>query len=251
MTSPAEAQPRKRGVVLPLLALVIALGILVGLGTWQLERKAWKEGLVADLNAKLAAPVAELPSRERWTDLDEGKDEFRRVKFSAEFLPGQEALVYTSGSPIRPDVSGPGYWVFSPARLIDGTLLLVNRGFVPEGKQDPKSRPQGDPSGPLEITGSLRWPEPHGMFTPADQPEKGLWFTRDPGGMARAKQWDLAAPFYIDQEAPQAPGGLPRVGPLKPALPNRHLEYAVTWYGLALVILVAAGFFIRARRRES
>ena len=251
MTVQAGAKLRKRGVVLPLLFLGLALAILVALGTWQLERKAWKEALVAELDGKLAAPATDLPPRERWKQLDRAKDEFRHVAFPAEFLPGEEALVYTSGSSLRPDVSGPGYWVFSPARLIGGSIVLVNRGFVPEGKQDPKTRPQGQTPGVVEITGALRWPEQRGSFTPPDEPEKGLWFARDPAGIAKAKKWDTGAPFYVDQEAPTAPGGLPKVGPLKPALPNRHLEYAVTWYGLALVILIAALFFVRARRREA
>lgn len=101
----------------------------------------------------------------------------------------------------------------------------------------------------VEIVGAMRWPEQRGSFTPNDEPEKGLWFARDPAAMAVAKHWGTIAPFYIDQEAPPAPGGLPKVGPLRAALPNNHLQYAVTWYGLALVIFVAAVFFVRARRR--
>ena len=190
-----------------------------------------------------------LPPRERWPQLNATTDEFRRVRFTAEFLPAEEALVYSSGSSLRPDVTGPGYWVFSPARLPDGSVLIVNRGFVPEGKQDPKSRATGNPSGTVDVVGVMRWPEQRGYFTPADTPARGLWFTRDPAAMAAAKNWGAAAPFYIDQEAPPAPGGLPKAGPIKPALPNNHLQYAVTWYGLALVMLVAAGFFVRARRR--
>jgi surfeit locus 1 family protein len=251
VTAAAAAKPRKRGVVFPLLLLTAALAVLVALGTWQLERKAWKDALIAELDSKLAAPATDLPPRERWTRLDPAKDEFRHVAFPAEFLRGEEALVYTSGSLLRPDVSGPGYWVFAPARLTGGSIVLVNRGFVPEGKQDPKTRAAGQPSGVVEVAGTLRWPERRGSFTPPDEPEKGVWFARDPAGIAKAKKWDASAPFYVDQEAPAAPGGLPKVGPLKPALPNRHLEYAVTWYGLALVILAAALFFVRARRREA
>jgi surfeit locus 1 family protein len=247
----AMAKPRKRGVVLPLLLLGLALAVLVALGSWQLERKAWKESLIAELDGKLAAPATDLPPRERWKQLDQTQYEFRHVAFPAEFLPGEEALVYTSGSLLRPDVTGPGYWVFSPARLTGGSIVLVNRGFVPEGKQDPKTRPQGRPAGVVEVAGALRWPEQRSGFTPPDEPEKSLWFARDPAAIAKAKHWDTSAPFYVDQEAPPAAGDLPKVGPLKPALPNRHLEYAVTWYGLALVILIAALFFVRARRREA
>ena len=247
MRAPAAAPPRRRGFFLAFFVLA-ALAVLVALGTWQLGRGAWKEALIAQLDRKLSAPPADVPPRERWPQLNAGRDEFRRVAFPAEFLPGQEALVYSSGSPLRPDATGPGYWVFAPARLTGGSVVVVNRGFVPEGRQDPKSRAQGQRSGVVEIVGAMRWPEARGTFTPADDPAKSLWFARDPAAMAVAKNWGNVAPFYVDQEAPPAPGGLPRVGPLKPSLPNNHLQYAVTWYGLALVILISALLFWRARR---
>jgi surfeit locus 1 family protein len=247
--APAEASPRPRGFVLFAVLVLMALGILVALGTWQLERKGWKEALVAELDRKLAAPPAELPPRERWLQLDAATDEFRRVAFPAEFIPGEEALVYSSGSSLRPDVTGPGYWVFAPARLADGSIIVVNRGFVPEGRQDPNTRAEGKPAGVVQIVGAMRWPEARGMFTPPDQPAKSLWFARDPAAMAEAKNWGATAPFYIDQEGPPAPRGLPKVGPLRPSLPNNHLQYAVTWYGLALVMLISALFFWRSRRR--
>jgi surfeit locus 1 family protein len=247
--APAERKPRRRGILFAFFVLM-ALAVLVGLGTWQLERKSWKEGLIAELEGKLAAPATNLPARERWGTLTAAADEFRRVAFPAEFL-AEEALVYSSGSSLRPDVAGPGYFVFAPARLTGGSIVVINRGFVPEGRQDPKTRAAGQPSGVVDIVGVMRWPEQRGMFVPNDEPQKNLWFTRDPASMAAAKKWGNVAPFYIDQEAPPAPGGLPKVGPLKPSLPNNHLQYAVTWYGLALVILIAAAFFWRARRRES
>lgn len=249
MSDHASAPPRRRGLIIPIIFILAAMIVLVGLGTWQVERLQWKEGLIADLDRKLSAAPVNLPPRERWPQLNAADDEFRRVSFSAEFLPGEEAHVYTSGSSLRPDVSGPGYWVFAPARLPDRSVVVVNRGFVPEERKDPKTRTA--PSGVVDIVGSMRWPEARGTFTPNDTPEKNLWFVRDPAAMAAAKQWGAVAPFYIDQEAPPAPGGFPEAGPLKPSLPNNHLQYAVTWYGLALVFLVAGIFFVRARRRES
>ena len=224
--------------------------MLVALGTWQLERKAWKEALIAELDRKLAAqptdPAAAraLAAAQRRRRMSSAASRFRR-SFS-----GEEALVYSSGSSLRPDATGPGYWVFAPARLTGGSIVIVNRGFVPEGRRIPKTRAQGQPSGVVDIVGAMRWPEQRGQFTPPDEPAKGLWFARDPAAMAAAKKWGTVAPFYVDQEAPPAPGGLPKVGPLKPSLPNNHLQYAVTWYGLALVILIAASFFWRARRRR-
>jgi surfeit locus 1 family protein len=248
VTAQAAPKPRRR-IVLFAVFILIALGVLVALGTWQLERRAWKEALIAELDRKLSAPPADLPARERWPQLDAGTDEFRRVAFPAEFLPGEEALVYTSGSSLRPDVSGPGYWVFAPARLAGGSLVIVNRGFVPEGRQDLKTRGEGRARGVIDIVGVMRWPEQRGPFTPKDEPAKNLWFARDPAAMAAAKNWGNVAPFYVDQEAPLPPGGLPRAGPLKASLPNNHLQYAVTWYGLALVILIAGLVFLRARAR--
>ena len=169
MTAPAE--PRRRGIVAPIVFTLAAVAVLAALGTWQLERKAWKEGLIAKLESKLSAAPVALPPRERWSQLSAGQDEFRRVKFSTDLLD-QEALIYTSGSAIRPDVSGPGYWVLSPARLPDGGLVIVNRGFVPEGKQDPGTRREGQPQGVVEIVGAMRWPEARGLFTPNDAPGK-------------------------------------------------------------------------------
>ena len=235
-----DASPRRRGTVIP---VIFVLAAVAGLASRSAPGSSnawrWKEDLIARLDAKLSAKPTDLPPRERWARLDAAEDEFRRVTFPAEFLPGQEALVYSSGSSLRPDVAGPGYWVFSPARLLGGSLVVVNRGFVPEGKQEPKTRAEGQPKGVVEIVGVMRWPEPRGEFTPADDPAKNLWFARDPAAMAAAKNWGAVAPFYVDQEAPPAPGGLPKVGPLKPSLPNNHLQYAVTWYGLALAVLIS------------
>jgi len=245
-----QTEPRRSGIVIPIAFTLVAVAALVALGIWQLERKAWKEGLIAELEEKLSAPPAALPARERWPQLSAEKDEFRRVRFAAELLD-QEAFVYTSGSAIRPDVSGPGYWVLSPARLADGGVIIVNRGFVPEGRQDASTRRAGQPHGTVEIAGAMRWPEPRGLFTPSDTPAKNLWFVRDPAAVAAAKRWGDVAPFYIDQEAPPAPGGFPKVGPLKPSLPNNHLQYAVTWFGLALVVLISGIVFARTRRREN
>jgi surfeit locus 1 family protein len=228
---------------------VIMIGVLAALGTWQVERLSWKQGLIANLEAKLSAKPADLPPRERWRRLTAAEDEFRRVAFPAEFLKGQEALVYSSGSSLRPDVAGPGYWVFAPARLTGGSIVVVNRGFVPEGKQAADAHAQA--SGVVDIVGVMRWPEVRGTFTPKDDPAKGLWFARDPASMAEAKTWGAVAPFYVDQEAPVPPGGLPKPGPLRAALPNNHLQYAVTWYGRAFVMLVAALFFWRSRRRAA
>jgi surfeit locus 1 family protein len=89
--------------------------------------------------------------------------------------------------------------------------------------------------------GSMRWPETHHWFTPADEPAKNLWFSADPQSMAAAKDVGAVAPFYVEQESPVPPGGLPKPGKLMVTLPDNHLQYALTWFGLAAVL---AGVFI-------
>ncbi len=230
----ATARRSWLGLLVPAL---IVFALLIALGTWQIQRKAWKEGLIAALTERLAASPQALPAAKTWPSLNRASDEYRRVKFAAEFDYAHEALVYGAASAFRPDVSGPGYWVFTPARLRDGGVLFVNRGFVAEGHQDAKSRSGGDMAGTMEIVGVLRWGD-RSWFTPGDEPAKNLWFARDPAAIAAAKGLGAVAPFYVEQESPVPPGGLPQPGKLAVNLPDNHLQYAVTWYGLALVLAV-------------
>jgi surfeit locus 1 family protein len=135
---------------------------------------------------------------------------------------------------LRPDVKGPGYWVFAPARLAGGSVVVLNRGFVPPDRKDAATRKEGAPDGSVDIVGALRWPEQRGLFSAADDVTNGIWFTRDPRAMAEARGWQNVAPFYVDQEAPVPPGGWPRPGKLTVHLRDTHLQYAITWFALAL-----------------
>ncbi|MEA2934194.1 MAG: hypothetical protein QOD74_840 [Variibacter sp.] len=245
--TPAPAE--RRAFFVPGLLTIVGLAILIGLGTWQLERRAWKHELIARLADRLAQTPRPLPPLQDWTKLTPAEDEFRRVTLRATFAPAQEAFVYTSGSALRPDVSGAGYWILAPARLTGGDTVLVNRGFVPEAKRDPESR-TASPSTPVEITGVLRWPEERNLFTPADQPDKNLWFTRDPLAIAGTKGWGNVAPFYIEQETANA-GGWPKAGPVAPRLSNNHLQYAITWFALAAGLAAVFAFWARGQMRLS
>jgi surfeit locus 1 family protein len=233
-----------------LLAASLLFIVLVGLGSWQLARKAEKETLIGSIAKQLVAEPGNLWPAESWKTLDAARDEFRRLKFVAEFLHAEETLVYTVGSALRPDVSGPGYWVFTPARLPAGGIVVVNRGFVPEGRKDAGSRRAGQATGPLEIVGATRWPEMGGWFTPKEEPASNLWFARNHLSMAAVKGWGPVAPFYVEQEAPAPPGGLPQVGAIRVDLPNNHLQYALTWYGLAVVLVGLFAFWLRSQLRE-
>jgi surfeit locus 1 family protein len=223
---------------------------LVWLGSWQLQRKAWKESLIDTLEQRVSAPPVPLPPQATWAELDASEHEFQRVKFLGAFPPGQAALVYASASSLRRDVSGPGYWVFAPARTAAGAVIVVNRGFVPEGRQDAATRAASENSGPIELVGAMRWPERRAWFAPSDSPGQNLWFVRDHLAIAAAKGWGEVAPFFIELERPQPPGGLPRPGPLEVNLRNEHLQYAITWYGLAVVFAVMFVLWMRGRHSK-
>ncbi len=240
MKADTPRPPRRRswlGLAAPAL---LVFAVLIGLGVWQLERKAWKEALIASLTAELAAPPIALPAAATWPSLDPSRLAYHRVRFAAVFDYAKEALVFASAAAFRPDVTGVGYWAFTPARLADGSVVIVNRGFVPDGRQDPKSRAEGQIPGPVEIVGAMRWPDRRHWFTPNDDPAHNLWFSRDPAAIAAAKGLGAVAPFYVEQQSPVPPGGLPRPGKLVVSLPDNHLQYALTWFGLAAVL---AGVF--------
>jgi surfeit locus 1 family protein len=236
----------RRGLASATIFAVIGVAILVALGVWQLERKVWKENLIATMTERLERAPQSLPPRESWRRLTQQADEFSRVRLQADFLPVRNALVYSAGSALRPDVKGPGYWVFAPARLPDGGIVVVDRGFLPLDRKDAAASPR---AGITDIVGVMRWPEKPGMFTPATNNTDNVSYLRDIAAMAKALDWGSVAPFYVEQESPVPPGGLPNPGKLVVHLPDNHLQYAITWFGLALALIAVYGVFVTRRLR--
>ncbi len=236
----------RAGLALPVLFTLMALATFVALGAWQLERKAWKEALIATLNERTSAEPADLPPPRDWPALAQAANEFRRVRLKAEFLPGREAVVYSGGSALRPELKGQGYFVFAPARTSAGSIVVVNRGVTPQ----PREQAQGHarPAGVIDMVGALRWPEPPGWFVREYNAADDTWFARDHLGMAVQNGWGHVAPFYLELESPVPPGGLPLPGPLSVKLRNEHLQYAITWFGLAVVVVVMFGLWLSSRR---
>ena len=240
---------RRGGILGATVFAVAGVAVLIGLGVWQLERRVWKENLIATLTARLARAPAELAPPADWARLKPDADEYTRVKFSAEFLAGQEALVYTAGSAFRPDVQGPGYWVFAPARLSGGGIVVVDRGFVPLERKDRgrKARRRARSISSASCAGRRR--AGCSRRTTIRRATSGI--VRDPQAIAAAKKWDGAAPFYIEQESPVPPGGLPKPGKLAVALPDNHMQYAITWFGLAAGLTGVYGVWLTGRLRRS
>jgi surfeit locus 1 family protein len=234
------------------------LVVFVGLGIWQLQRRVEKHALIAALDQRLAQPPGALPPASQWASLNAADDEFRRVRFSATYQAVPDAMVYSSGSAVREDVSGPGTWAFVPAKLADGATVVINTGFVQNTMQD---RDQQDRAvRPLltgtavEMTGYLRFPEHAGTLTPAENPARRLWFTRDHLAMARALGWGgggEVAPFYIDLESPMPDSGIPKPGALEVHLKDDHMQYAITWFSLAGAVVIAFAVWWRAQRRAA
>jgi surfeit locus 1 family protein len=236
---------------------LLMVALFVGLGLWQLQRRVEKHALIAALTERLAAAPGPLPSPLQWSTLIPGRDEFRRVSFTAIYQPVPDAMVYSSGSAVRDDISGPGAWAFMPARLPTGETVVINAGFVQNTMQD---RGQQDravtrlvTTEPVMLSGYIRFPEAAGVLTPPENLAKRLWFTRDHLAMARALGWGgdgrPVAPFYIDLEQPVPASGIPKPGPLQVHLKDDHLQYAITWFGLAGAVVIAFGVWLRAQRR--
>lgn len=229
--------------LVPGLFTIIGLAILISLGFWQLERKQWKEGLIASLDQQMKAPPVPLPPAPQWSGLTRTNSEFRRVSLRVEFLPdAPAAYLYTGASALREDVRQPGYFVFAPARLPDGRIVVVNRGYVPIDRQHEKL------AGPVDLVGFIRWPESSGLFVSDRDATGDIWFVRDPEAMAQVRDWGSVAPFYIDQESPVPFGGLPRPGTLTVKLRNDHLGYAITWFGLAASLAAVFAAWVARNR---
>ena len=240
-----------RSVFLPAVLTALAFALLASLGVWQLQRLAWKEGLIAAIAARSqAAPVAP-PAPADWATLDPAAYDYRRVTLTGVFDHRKEALVFRVLEGGKSNLSAPGFLVMTPLRLAGGETIIVNRGFVPQERRDPASRVAGQVAGDVAVTGLLRPPEPRNSFTPADDPVRGLWYTRDPAAMAAALRLERAAPFTIDADATQNPGGWPQGGQTVLAIKNDHLSYALTWFGLALTLLGVFGAFVWTSLRRS
>jgi surfeit locus 1 family protein len=238
---------RAAGLVWPIALALPALALLIGLGTWQMQRKAWKEDLIAQITSRIHQPPVPFVELEKRTA--DGL-EYARARVRGTFRHEGEQFLW------EPDPrQGPGYHVYTPLRLDDGQFILVNRGYVTEAKKAPAARPEARLNGEIEVIGLLRKPVARAMFSPDHDARTGVWYWRDVDGMTKAAlgpDAGKAVRFTLDAEAtPANPGGWPQGGVTRLTLPNRHLEYALTWYGLALTLVGVLAAFIFGRWRAA
>jgi len=226
----------------------LAFAGFFALGTWQVERRAWKLDLIARVEQRVHAPAAEAPGPERWPQINAAADEYRRVRLAGIFLHDKETLVQASTR------LGAGFWVLTPLQATDGGIVLVNRGFVPFEAQERPSRKATEPQGETTVTGLLRITEPNGGFLRKNEPATGRWFSRDVQAIAAARGLGNVAPYFVDADAAPSSSGAapawPAGGLTVIAFPNSHLVYAFTWYGLALMVLAAAVYAWREGRKR-
>ena len=245
MRTSSEAERRqapRAGIRLLDLLVLLTVLVLAGFGTWQLQRLQWKEGLIAHRTAQLQAPPVALP-----TELDDwAAYDFRKVEVSGRWLHEQEQLFGISKHDGR-----LGRQVLTPLVRADGRPVLVDRGWVPEDATHPAARRAGQVKGEVTVSGIARYREDGGagMFAPANQPDEAIWYTYDLPALRDATGLDLL-PVVVEADANANPGDLPVGGRTRVELPNRHLQYVVTWYGLALTLIAVYIAFRLKRTRE-
>lgn len=239
MSEASVKSARRGGLLWQSLAALVAFVILCGLGTWQVQRLHWKEGLIARVSAGLKSEPVPAPGPAAWPTYDVVANEYQPVTVTGRFDNSREIHVLYALTEPRGRFSGVGYVVITPLETDDGWYVYVNRGFVPAAKADPVTRPEGQIEGKTTVVGPLRQPGDRSWYMPADNAAKNVWISRDPKLFAAAEGLPAArvAPYLIDARFdPALPGGLPQGGETIVNFPNNHLGYLLTWYGLAAAL---------------
>jgi len=239
---------RERRLIWPTMLTIAGLAILVSLGNWQLRRLAWKEGLIARMEGNTKRdPIGMGAAMSSWAAQGEAI-EYSRVAVRGTFIDGVVRYYYAADPRL-----GPGTEVYAPLRYDQDNVVWVDRGFLPD-----RFRPFVDPAAGREVSvvGALRAPGRKGLFSPENDPKANIWYWRDLDGMQRSAfeaGKPSAAPFFIEAiriEGAET-GEWPRPGAAPVRFENRHLEYALTWYGLALTLAAVYLAYALSRSRRS
>jgi surfeit locus 1 family protein len=245
----SERDRQKRGFPWLLIVLSLAaLAILVSLGNWQVRRLAWKEDLLATIDTRVHAdPV---PLAEALEKTAAGEDiEYLPVKVTGRFIPGTEQHLLSTWK------GASGWNIYQPLRMDDGAILFLNRGFVPYDRKEPETRPDSLAEGEQALIGLARLPlfENPGFLVPDNDPARNQYYWKDLAAMTEAAglEGETVLPLFVDAGPYADPLKLPIGGVTNIDLPNSHLQYAVTWYGLALALVGVVGVFLWRRLRAA
>ncbi|CAN7200832.1 SURF1 family protein [Neorhizobium sp. LjRoot104] len=243
----SDKTPGRGRVIATAVAVLAALAILLSLGTWQVERLHWKEALLADIAERRAAAPVTLSDIEA-IRTSGGDIEYRRVSVTGIFDHARERHFFATFN------GQTGFYIYTPMTLSDGRILFVNRGFVPYEMKDPKTRTAGQAVGQQTVTGyaRVRLGEKPSSIVPDNDRVKNIFYWKDLDAMASTTGIDPAGvvQFFVDADASVSnTGGWPKGGVTQFDLPNSHLQYAVTWYGLAAALVaVVIGMIFRRKR---
>ena len=233
-------------------AALLLFGLFFALGTWQIERRAWKHDLVARVDRRVHAQPIAAPGPAQWPQVNAADDAYRHVWLSGRFLHDRASLVQALTA------QGAGFWVMTPLRMADGATVLVNRGFVPAEAKPRTATLAAQSADQVTVTGLLRITEPGGGFLRRNDAAGDRWFSRDVSAIASARGLSLVAPYFVDADAGVRAGSAaadnalagatlaaPVGGLTVVAFHDNHLVYAITWYTLA--VMVAGGAWIVRR----
>ena len=236
----------KRSPVWVLVFMIAGIAVLCSLGVWQLNRLAWKQTLVQKVEQRLH--LEPVPIQEIVDKASTAADfEYQSVRFNGTFDHTKEVYYFTTHK------GAAGWNVYTPLMLDDEKTLIVNRGFVEYSLRDPKKRIKGQVEGPQEITGLARavMDEQPNSFVPDNNLDSREFYWKSHSQMASLMTGSTARsflPFFVDADKTPNPGGWPEGGTTIISFPNNHLQYALTWFGLALALLGVGSYFLYARR---
>lgn len=237
-----------RPMLWPTVFTVPAVALMLSLGIWQLERMEWKEEIISTRQARVTAPEISLPGPGATAETFE----YFPARVEGTFLHDRE--MYLGARSMRGNV---GFQVVTPFQLAPagpengaGEIILVNRGWVPDSLRDPARRAEGQVEGPLTLHGILRWPVERAWLQPENEPDKNFWFYVDLPAMAEFAGVEANTTYYLEASAEPNPGGMPIGGQTRVNLPNDHLHYALTWFSLAVTLMVIYVLFHRGRARD-
>ncbi|WP_245451336.1 SURF1 family protein [Georhizobium profundi] len=247
--TPIVVRERRRPGPIFLVVILAAFGALIALGTWQVERLQWKEALLATIEQRIVAEPMALPEAEALFAAEQDV-EYVPIRLSGTFdhASEQHFLATHQGQ--------SGWYVYTPLTLEDGRSIIVNRGFVPYDMKNIADRPWQEPTGIVGFDALARNPlfEKPGFVVPDNAPADNLWYWKDFEAMREAMglQTESLVPFFADIRTYDAPvNSYPIPGVTQVALPNNHLQYAVTWYGLAAALAGVVGFMFLRRPQDS